>query len=303
VLERLPVSRDRLEDRVETSRCLAVLLNRSRPPPPPPRQNTPPSHTQILKSLPPSWEVEHHAWRQERKLASGQLKRYPQLGDARQRVSGGADGGGGGDSGVGGNGGDSASSSAADPASYETPADREDNVRTMKRRLRDKLVLLVKSSDGGGAGGWRFPSAEHRDGETIRATAERALREAIGERAPLFFIGNAPMAHLEEGERSGGGGGSSSSSSSSSSQMGAAASSAPAATTKTFFHLAQVLNDPWEVELARGGVAHDFAWVAPDELDKYLGGAAGGGGAGAAAAAAARGGRPPPLLELTRRML
>jgi large subunit ribosomal protein L46 len=162
----------------------------------------------------------------------------------------------------------------------------------MKRRLRDKLVLLVKSGGGGGSQ-WRFPSAEHRDGETIRATAERALREAIGDRAPLFFIGNAPMAHLEEGQEGGG--------SSSSSGDSARRTSGGAKTTKTFFHLAQVLNDPWDVELSRGGAAQDFAWVAPDELDKYLGGAAGAGGGRGAGAAAASGG--PLLLDLTRRMV
>jgi len=148
----------------------------------------------------------------------------------------------------------------------------------MKRRLRDKLVLLVKG--GGGSGGWRFPAAEHREGETIRATAERALRQAVG-LPPLFFVGNAPMAHLEEegGE-------------------GADAGRRRAGETRatTFFHLAQVLNDPWNVELARGaggggggaaggsGAVVDHAWVAPDELEKYLGGST-------------------RLLELARRMV
>jgi hypothetical protein len=67
--------------------------------------------------------------------------------------------------------------------------------RTMKRRLYDKLVLLVKApllvnasasassssdSDSSGGMGWGFPMAEHQEGESIRATAERALAAAIG---------------------------------------------------------------------------------------------------------------------------
>jgi ADP-ribose pyrophosphatase YjhB (NUDIX family) len=66
----------------------------------------------------------------------------------------------------------------------------------MKRRLADKLVLLVRAqhnalSAGAGAGdssssssssrGWTFPHASYQAGETIRQTAERALREAIGQ--------------------------------------------------------------------------------------------------------------------------
>ena len=68
----------------------------------------------------------------------------------------------------------------------------------MKRRLADKLVLLVRaqhdalSAAGAGAArdssssssrqaGWTFPHASYRAGETIRQTAERALREAIGQ--------------------------------------------------------------------------------------------------------------------------
>jgi hypothetical protein len=78
----------------------------------------------------------------------------------------------------------------------------------MKRKLYDKLVLLVKapllvntsdnsssssgggggtsgsasssSSSGGGSLGWGFPMAENQEGESIRATAERALEAAIG---------------------------------------------------------------------------------------------------------------------------
>jgi len=38
---------------------------------------------------------------------------------------------------------------------------------------------------------------------------------------------------------------------------------------RVFFHLAQVVNDPWEVELV-DAAATDFAWVAKDELQQYI---------------------------------
>jgi hypothetical protein len=72
----------------------------------------------------------------------------------------------------------------------------------MKRRLRDKLVLLVKadrnvispaaaaaavpgssatsSSSRKGSSSWTFPHTAHQEGETMRAAAERALRETVG---------------------------------------------------------------------------------------------------------------------------
>lgn len=38
---------------------------------------------------------------------------------------------------------------------------------------------------------------------------------------------------------------------------------------RVFFHLAQVVNDPWDVQLA-DGVVRDFAWVAKEELEQYI---------------------------------
>lgn len=38
---------------------------------------------------------------------------------------------------------------------------------------------------------------------------------------------------------------------------------------RVFFHLAQVVNDPWDVEVV-DAAATDFAWVAKDELQQYI---------------------------------
>jgi len=170
----------------------------------------------------------------------------------------------------------------------------------MKRKLREKLVLLVKqqgSALNGSKQGWAFPHVQHREGETIRSAAERALRECAGV-AEAFFIGNAPMAHHPLGggasasassSSSGGGGASSSGAAAAGSASAARAlhtSSSPAAAASSaagpsqegsgskdedtmFFMLAQVVNDPWELQL-REGFASEHAWVTVEELPQYL---------------------------------
>jgi hypothetical protein len=169
----------------------------------------------------------------------------------------------------------------------------------MKRRLRDKLVLLVRQRDGvlcgggsGGKGAWAFPHVAHQEGETIRVTAERALRECAGA-VEAFFIGNAPMAHYPLGGAAageaaaadggaaapsggGGGGGGSGGSGGSGAPGGAHAlhtagdSDVGLSGGAVFFMLAQAVNDPWEVVLEEG-FASGHAWVAADELGEYLG--------------------------------
>ncbi len=127
----------------------------------------------------------------------------------------------------------------------------------MRRKLGERLLLLVKhvAPAPGTSSGWGFPTVQHREGETVRAAAERALREAIGP-AAVFFIGNAPMGHLEVGP------------SPASASGGAAAAAAPAHGDMVFFLLAQVVNDPWEVQVSAGAELH--AWVTKSELEQYL---------------------------------
>jgi hypothetical protein len=39
---------------------------------------------------------------------------------------------------------------------------------------------------------------------------------------------------------------------------------------RVFFHLAQVVNDPWDVSLQDSSSASEFAWVGKEELGQYL---------------------------------
>lgn len=119
----------------------------------------------------------------------------------------------------------------------------------------------------------------------------------------VYFIGNAPMAHLNvcnssssssaagqtdvahnaaAGSPGGSGDPHLGSNSSSSSGTGKAKPSDKPSAHTVFFHLAQVVNDPWEVFL-EDQVAEEFAWVAKDELEQYI--------------------RDPQLLKLAHKML
>lgn len=217
----------------------------------------------VVRSPPPEWEAEYKAWAEQQRLQRGFYKQYPETAKKVLRQK---------DDDAG----------AFNPVPVETAADGIGDVSTMKRKLREKLVLLVKqrdsaipadseSSSGGGSGGakgskgagaggaWAFPHVQHKEGETIRATAERALQECAGV-AEVFFIGNAPMAHHELGGSSGG---------SASAAAGGSGGGGGDGGGLMFFMLAQAVNDPWDISL-ESAFASGHAWVTVEELPRYL---------------------------------
>ena len=44
---------------------------------------------------------------------------------------------------------------------------------------------------------WTFPLCNHRQGETLRETAERGLYDICGSDVSAKFLGNAPCGHLK----------------------------------------------------------------------------------------------------------
>uniref|UniRef100_A0A061S2J6 Large subunit ribosomal protein L46, mitochondrial n=1 Tax=Tetraselmis sp. GSL018 TaxID=582737 RepID=A0A061S2J6_9CHLO len=121
------------------------------------------------------------------------------------------------------------------PASRTTEADTSGDVRTTWRRLDRRLFLLVKDRE---TGEWGFPSTEHRDGETIRATAERNMQLTVGD-VKCYFVGNAPCAHFRQ----------------------------PSGDTQ-FFSKVQLLQ--WEAKPASSTAAEDFVWVTREEVKEYI---------------------------------
>ncbi|KAJ6662783.1 hypothetical protein lerEdw1_010987 [Lerista edwardsae] len=76
-------------------------------------------------------------------------------------------------------------------ASRITDADRSNDQTSLNRKLDQNLLLLVKQKVGDNEI-WLLPQAEWQEGETLRATAERALVSLSGSRASAKFLGNVP---------------------------------------------------------------------------------------------------------------
>ncbi|XP_077173506.1 large ribosomal subunit protein mL46 [Paroedura picta] len=77
------------------------------------------------------------------------------------------------------------------PAPRITDADKDGDRTSLNRKLDQNLLLLVKQKVGDQEI-WLLPQAEWQDGETLRATAERALVELTGMPWDAKFLGNAP---------------------------------------------------------------------------------------------------------------
>ncbi|KAG2498162.1 hypothetical protein HYH03_003919 [Edaphochlamys debaryana] len=188
----------------------------------------------------PSDQAEHLVRSRQHALETGELKDYPQVSVGKKEA--------------GAKQQQQQAQKSFNPVPTETAADASGDVRTMRRRLAESLYLVVRGgagaaaaggggSSGAGTGGWDFPAVAHKEGESISDTAQRALASAIGRAHPVLFIGAAPMAHLR---------------------------AQPKGTT--FFLLAQAIDDPWDVRLAAGAAASEFAWVTKQELlGSYLG--------------------------------
>ena len=137
-------------------------------------------------------------------------------------------------------------------APRKTAADEANDRTSLDRALAERLCLLVRPRDGS----WAFPSVPWAEGETIRDTAERALKEAVvagSKGSPLpppdvFFVGNCPAGYWAEASEGG-----------------------ECYGTKTFFHRCQLVSwqQPPPVDTS---VYEEHAWVTKSELSEYLDG-------------------------------
>ena len=119
-----------------------------------------------------------------------------------------------------------------DPAPRETEADKTGNRKTIQRKLPEFLFLVLKDKSGK----WVFPKAKHNDGETMRQTAERSLKDFAGESLVCWVVGNAPQGHHEEADGT------------------------------TFYYRGSYL----EGELQLQGGYIDHAWVTKEELGEFF---------------------------------
>lgn len=78
-------------------------------------------------------------------------------------------------------------------ASRTTPADQNNDIKSINRKLDDTLVLLTEQQIGNRKV-FLLPQGKRNDGETLRQTAERVLQAACGNSLNVQFWGNAPCA-------------------------------------------------------------------------------------------------------------
>lgn len=75
--------------------------------------------------------------------------------------------------------------------SRTTEADKTNDYKSLNRRLDEPLVLLVKQQIGNEKL-LLLPQGKWEQGETMRQSAERVLRESTGGKLMVQFYGNAP---------------------------------------------------------------------------------------------------------------
>lgn len=180
----------------------------------------------VVMPQPPAWELEFRTWQREFNSKSFKVlpDQFTQSGASTSKDSE----------------KDSSGGKAWAPAPLETRADRAGDTKSLRRRLDQRLFLLVQDVD---TGSWGFVNSVIRNGEDVssRAVAERAMEDVFpGEdRAWYYFVGNAPAAHTRSGD------------------------------VTHFYHRCQLIGG----EIDGSHVLRkfkDYAWVAPDEFGEYL---------------------------------
>lgn len=76
-------------------------------------------------------------------------------------------------------------------ASRETEADKKNDVQSVERKLDDTL-MLVCAQNIGNANVFLLPQAQRNEGESLRQTAERIVKEKFGSELKVLFYGHAP---------------------------------------------------------------------------------------------------------------
>jgi large subunit ribosomal protein L46 len=173
---------------------------------------------------PPEWELDYAAWQET--LMARRLKPVPkEFTDDKRVLDEQASSG-------------PSSESRWQPAPLETVADRSGDRKTTRRRLDQRIFMLIKKKNGS----WEFPHVALEQGENTRTGAERALREVLGDgdgKFQSYFVGNAPAGHVA------------------------------LTSGNYFFHRCQLIQGA-PPSLAGDGEWSEIAWAAKDELDEYI---------------------------------
>jgi large subunit ribosomal protein L46 len=125
------------------------------------------------------------------------------------------------------------------PAPRVTEADENGDVKTLKRRLMERVYFLVQKD-----GRWTFPVVALKEDETFMDASKRAVVETVGEKMDIYYVSTCPLAVdmsiLTEEERA---------------KVGVYG-------TKTFFM--KVQHDEFDASL--GKEYEDYAWLTRGEI-------------------------------------
>ena len=79
-----------------------------------------------------------------------------------------------------------------------TKADKEGNMRSLNRKMENRLYLIVKRKPIARAEGpWEFvPASQWKEGETLRDTVERSAQEKLPN-CRVWVVSNAPDVHYQ----------------------------------------------------------------------------------------------------------
>jgi len=78
-----------------------------------------------------------------------------------------------------------------------TEADKSQDIKSLQRKLSSRLFLLIKQDGTGDR--WLFPQGVCEEGETLRQSAERVLKQHCGTDLKARFLSNAPCGFYQYG--------------------------------------------------------------------------------------------------------
>ena len=78
------------------------------------------------------------------------------------------------------------------PAPRITEDDKKNNLKSLNRKLDDTLLLICAQKEITGKEVLLLPEAKWTEGETLKQTAERIIKEKCGEDLKVHIYGNAP---------------------------------------------------------------------------------------------------------------
>ncbi|KAG8197080.1 hypothetical protein JTE90_004346 [Oedothorax gibbosus] len=82
------------------------------------------------------------------------------------------------------------------PNERESEDDKTDNKQSLRRKLDSSLVLVIKQKLGNDHR-WVLPQTIHQNGETLKQTAERVLKEICPNPPKIRIMGNAPVGYYK----------------------------------------------------------------------------------------------------------